>query len=342
MSTSSRRMESPGKKPPKDAAPPEQPAPHPGRDETDAELHEEISHDIGLPYRTESVATKKATGDVLPEFQSQVETTYSQDSKLEFAGIDQENVEPVDAWYGSYGTRLSRVVASRGAEMSMAELMAEVIIGPDDRVRVTNTTSYPYGCICFLAIRARNGASFVGTGWLADERTVITAGHCVYMHREGGWAASIDVYPGQNGSGYRPYHARATQLWTTRGWTDQKSPPADYGAIRLDKKITAVGTFGYGALSDSELRSELCHVVGYPADKRGEMWGHARRLSAVRAETLIYDIDTYGGNSGGPVFMLRNGKPMAIGIHNYGDLTGNSATRITATVYQRIQGWVGA
>lgn len=337
MATSSRSMETPGKKPSQDVPPPVSRC-----SQDDVELHEEISHDIGSPYRTESAAGKRKPGEVLPEFQTQVEETYSEGNKLESAAGNQADVEPVDAWYGSYGTRLSRVVASRGAEMSMAELMAEVIIGPDDRVRVSNTTSYPYGCICFLSIRARNGAAFVGTGWLADERTVITAGHCVYLHREGGWAASIEVYPGQNGRGYRPYQAQASRLWTTRGWTDQKSPPADYAAIRLDKKIDAVGTFGYGALSDSELRSELCHVVGYPADKRGEMWGHGRRLSAVRAETLIYDIDTYGGNSGGPVFMLRNGLPLAVGIHNYGDLTGNSATRITSTVYQRIQGWVGA
>ena len=343
MSSSSRRSsETIGKKPPKGAAPPERPAAQRDCNDGDAELHEEISHTIGSPYLTESADGGKPSVEVLREFQAQVEETYSNHNQLEAAPIDRADTEPVDAWYGSYGTRLSRVFASRGAEMSAAEMMAEVIHEHDDRVRVTNTTDYPYGCICFLAIRARNGAAFVGTGWLADERTVITAGHCVFMHREGGWAASIDVFPGQNGRGDRPYQARATRLWSTRGWTDQKSAPADYGAIRLDQRMSAVGTFGYGALSDSELRSELCHVVGYPADKRGEMWGHGRRLSAVRAETLIYDIDTYGGNSGGPVFMLRNGRPAVVGIHNYGDLTGNSATRITGTVYQRIQGWVGA
>jgi glutamyl endopeptidase len=339
MSASERRQEKTGKKPPKDAPPPEQPRSAQSDDDADSQLHAETSHEIGSPYRMEAASDDIAIDQVLPEFQAQVQATYAAGQQLRAAG-SQQDAQPIDAWYASYGTRLSRVLASRKTELSIAEMMAEVIIDRDDRLRVRNTTAYPFGCICQLSIRSRNGARFVGTGWLVDDQTVITAGHCLYMHREGGWAAAIDVYPGQDGATYRPYHGRASRLWTTRGWTDQKSPPADYGAIRLDQKISAVGTFGYGALADAELRSLVCHIVGYPADKQGEMWGHGRRLSEIRSDTLTYDIDTYGGNSGGPVFLMRGGKPLAVGIHNYGDLSGNSATRITPAVYERIQGWV--
>ncbi len=310
-----------------------------------AGLHDEVSHEIGSQDPVESPGAAADPGDILPEFREQVLSMYANERRWESASVDapvrREGLDPVDAWYGSYGTRLSRVFASHGGEMRVAEMMAEVIISRDDRIRVRETTRYPYGCICQLSIQARNGGRFVGTGWLADEQTVITAGHCVFMRREGGWAASIAVFPGRDGAA-RPFHARATRLWTTRGWMDHQSPPADYGAIRLDRKIDALGTFGYGALKDSQLQSVVCHVVGYPSDKGGEMWGHGRRLAAVRTELLIYDVDTYGGNSGGPVFLVRDGKPLAVGIHNYGDLSGNSATRITKTVYQRIQGWVEA
>lgn len=310
----------------------------------DLTLHEEVSHDMKSSVRGEAFQESAAVSEVLPEFQEQVAQTYSRDVAQESATAElpePSDAVPIDAWYASFGTRLSRVLASRGAGASMEEITAEVLIGHDDRQRVTNTLAYPYGCICHLSIRARNGGLFVGTGWLADEQTVITAGHCLYMHREGGWAASIDVYPGRNGNSI-PRRARAERMWSTRGWTEQRSAPADYGAIRLDKKIEGVGTFGFGALTNEELKANLFHIVGYPADKRGEMWGHGRRLSNVQSDVLIYDIDTYGGNSGGPLFLVRNGDSIVVGIHNYGDVSGNSATRITNTVYKRIQGWISA
>lgn len=299
----------------------------------DKTLHEEVSHDISSPVRSEAFQESASVSEVLPEFQEQVAATYGQSNNPDFAteGFSETSgAEPEDAWFGSFERRPDEDPSFQ-----------EAIIGRDDRVRVTNTLTYPYGCICHLSIRARNGGLFVGTGWLADEQTVVTAGHCLYMHREGGWAASIDVYPGRNGSSM-PYRARAAQMWSTRGWTEQQSAPADYGAIRLDKRIEGVGTFGFGALTNEELRTNMFHVVGYPSDKPGEMWGHGRRLSVVNSDVLVYDIDTMPGNSGGPVFMVRNGDSIVAGIHNYGDVSGNSATRITNDVYQRIRGWISA
>ena len=100
-----------------------------------------------------------------------------------------EDEEPIlDAFYASYG-QLKQEAASQ---------MREVIIGTDNRVRINPTTSYPWRAICALKITAANGTKWIGTGWLISPRTVITAGHCVYMHDEGGWAKSIEVIPARN------------------------------------------------------------------------------------------------------------------------------------------------
>ena len=48
---------------------------------------------------------------------------------------------------------------------ALAEAMQEVVIGPDDRIRITGTTSYPWRAICSLRITAgtiRNGLVPVG------------------------------------------------------------------------------------------------------------------------------------------------------------------------------------
>lgn len=310
-----------------------------GDERESSEFHESVSHELTESNVSAVSSLQDQIGEVLPEFRDQAEEMYASDLQASVSRRESAR-EPVDAWYGTYGTRLSRILASQGdRHHSAAEMVAEVIIGKDDRRRVHDTTSYPFGCICSLSIRSRNGARFVGTGWLADEQTVITAGHCIYLHQEGGWAASVEVFPGRNGSD-TPYQATATRAWTTRGWRESKIPAADYGAIRLDRPVDEVGTFGYAAEPDDSLRRAICNVVGYPADKDGQMWGHARALLEVRPQTLIYDIDTYGGNSGGPVILVRGGEPVVIGIHNYGDYSGNSATRITPSVYGRIEDWV--
>jgi V8-like Glu-specific endopeptidase len=143
-------------------------------------------------------------------------------------GVATENSEDFlapDAIYGSY------------SDMSSERSLAEVIIGPDNRVRINPTTTYPWRAICSLKITAANGKKFIGTGWLVSPRTVITAGHCVYMHDEGGWARSIEVIPALNDAS-RPYGSFVgTVLRSTNGWVQSKNREYDYGCIILPDKF---------------------------------------------------------------------------------------------------------
>src|SRR6185312_14301310 len=52
--------------------------------------------------------------------------------------------------------------------------------------------------ICKLNIHFQNGTRSEGSGWLIDNCTVVTSGHCVY-NQENGCAASVEVYVGYNG-----------------------------------------------------------------------------------------------------------------------------------------------
>jgi glutamyl endopeptidase len=245
----------------------------------------------------------------------------------------------LDAWFAEYGTAVSRAVIASSAQRS--ELTQRVIIGPDDRVRIRDTQTVPYRWICDLVIRAANGSSWLGTGWLAGPRTVITAGHCVYMRRQGGWVRRVDIYPGRDGAQI-PFSLVSDRPRSVAGWVDGARPESDYGALVLPEPVAdAAAWFDSMALSDGELAGLTVNLVGYPTDKEmGTMWGHARGLKEVHAETLGYDIDTYGGQSGAPVVRwVGNGRYGVVGIHNYGDLSGNSATRITRGVLKNIDRW---
>ena len=175
------------------------------------------------------------------------------------------------------------------------------------------------------------------TGLIAPD-TVVTAGHCIFAHKEGGWVSSIAVHSGREGS-VRPIVRQAASLHSVTGWVRDREPAADYGVIKLDSPIDNVGLVGFQVTDDSDLLQYRCHVIGYPADRNRTMWGDAMRLQSVQQRTVTYEIDTYGGQSGSPVLVYENGLAASVGIHNYGDLRGNSATRITDSVYQNLLDW---
>jgi len=224
----------------------------------------------------------------------------------------------------------------------LAETM-EVIIGTDDRVRIKNTVKVPWRFYCALRIEFPTGAVYRGTGFFIGDRVLATAGHCVYLHNQGGWAKRIEVIPACNGS-VRPFRsAFATTFKSTAGWTQNKLPAADYGAIILPANAfpgQRLGHFGFKAFDNQSLLATPAVLAGYPGDKPfAELWGTRRKIKSVTTENLIYELDSVGGQSGAPVYIKSAGKRWVVGIHNYGASTGNSATRVTAAVIANFKKW---
>jgi V8-like Glu-specific endopeptidase len=254
--------------------------------------------------------------------------------------------KPIDAYYASFGTAIERAAARAKVDYKVLEK----IIGTDDRVRVTNNTAYPWRCICSLLITANTGAQYVGTGWLVAPRLVLTAGHCVFMSDEGGWATQIEVIPGRNAA-ERPFgSAISRDLRSVTGWTQDNDSDYDYGAILLpeDKRFgEQLGWFGYASRDDDHLKSITLNLAGYPGDGGktgidGTQWYHSRMVMDVLEKQLTYDIDTFGGQSGAPVWELAsNGSRYGVAIHTFGTPVNNGGTRITGDVFDNIVLWAG-
>jgi V8-like Glu-specific endopeptidase len=258
------------------------------------------------------------------------------EATLEETGLSLSGNEEqlLDAFYASYGNLKSEALRQ----------IQEVIIGADNRVRISPTTTYPWRAICALKITAQNGTRWIGTGWLISPRTVITAGHCVYMHDEGGWARSIEVIPAMN-AGTKPYgSASSSTLRSVTGWTVNKNRENDYGAIILPSSFRpgdSTGYFGYSVKNDPYLLSSVLNLSGYPGDKPNgnEQWFMALKPKSVSSRVITYDIDTVGGQSGAPVWLKVGESRSCVGIHTNGHGSGNSATRIVTAVFNNLQTW---
>jgi glutamyl endopeptidase len=280
-----------------------------------------------------------AVGDIeaVPNYNSSLA-----EARLETeAPFDESKV--LDAWYAEFGDPAVGAMILKQRQQPASESVLEVVIGKDDRVKINNTTAYPWRTICSLRITAADNTSWIGTGWLVGPRTVITAGHCVYMHSHGGWAKKIEVIPGRNGSTMPYGSCTATHFRSVKGWTNKKNITHDYGAIILPSNCRygdRVGYFGYANLSFFSLLGLKVNLAGYPGDKpTGTIWFDARQITLVLARRLVYNIDTAGGQSGSPVWRLKDGKRHVVGIHTNGASTGNSATRITKPVFDNIKKW---
>lgn len=320
------------------------------REREELEDHAEVSGGEPVEIEEESESPEYGQERPPPAIESDIELEPVEGYDESILEMDREEVPAqadesrlLDAWYAEFDDPATTpLVRQRGLSQVVAEV-AEVVIGKDDRIQITNTTAYPWRTICSLRITAKDGSGWIGTGWLVGPRTVITAGHCVYMHKHGGWARRIEVIPGRNGS-TRPYGScNSSSFRSVKGWTKKKKRSHDYGAIILPSSSpygSQLGYFGFAKLSYFSLLGLKVNLSGYPGDKpSGTQWWHARRIKWVTPRTIVYNIDTAGGQSGSPVWRLKNGKRHVVGIHTNGSTSGNSATRITSPVFKNIKKW---
>lgn len=224
-------------------------------------------------------------------------------------------------------------------ELEGLTLNPEDICGTDDRANIKNTNIYPWSSICELIITRSDGSQARATGWFNGKGTVVTAGHCVYSKDLNTWNKTITVIPGKNGNEEPFGQISSDNLMSVVGWTRDKDPNYDYGAIILSTQLGInTGYFGFGVFTDQILMNSKLNLSGYPGDKPDTQWTMYEKTKNVNLRKVEYMIDTQPGHSGSPVWIDEKSQHYVVAIHAYGGCP-NSGTRINAEVYNNLLQW---
>jgi glutamyl endopeptidase len=235
----------------------------------------------------------------------------------------------------------TKTESNAGVQSLADSVVPNTVIGPDNRQKITNTTTYPWRTITKLYMTYNNGRTYVCSGTIIAAKYVLTAGHCVYSRADGGWAKRVEVIPGLRGT-YKPYgSAFATKLRSYTNWTSSQNSNYDIALITLDRPIgNTTGWLGYASYPSVNRR--VGNIGGYPADKDSGLYlyYHYGRITSSTPYRLFYQIDTSGGQSGSGIYAKTGNKRYVFGVHTTGSSSKNGGTRIDSKKFNDIKSWI--
>jgi V8-like Glu-specific endopeptidase len=131
------------------------------------------------------------------------------------------------------------------------------------------------------------------------------------------------------------------------GASTAQKRPYDYGVITL--KTSLGKKLGWwrqlASPSDKILKNAQVNTAGYPGDKGGKyLYWTRNRIVKVHPRRLEYLHDTFGGQSGSPIWLRKGKQRWLIGIHTTRDIDGppvaNTGIRLSAQVLSDIKRWL--
>lgn len=300
-------------------------------------MKQDESKDQLQDKKTPKVDQKTIKDATIQEYVAETDPTLSEGYSPE-VGDEYDNAQ--EAIKASYSDK--ELAELFGVKFDEKEIDAiKAIVGEDNR-DLEDSAKYPLSAICKLYITTKNGGMYHGTGFFISPRVVVTAGHCVYLREAGGWAKSIEVIPRLNKS-QKPFgSAFATRFVTYGPWISHGDINYDIGIIILpenNKLGNKTGWWGFMWAGAGYYKGLPITTAGYPGDKDrrrcGEMWRMSGNDTSLfnNDMKIKYSIDTYGGQSGSPVWVSGTLHGRVIGVHTTGYYYGgkgayNLATRL--------------
>lgn len=210
------------------------------------------------------------------------------------------------------------------------------MIGQDTRVKVANTTAWPYRAMVYVRayFPKLTGAYLQGSGTLIGAETVLTAAHVVYSPLYGGYASRVEVVPAYN-RGQAPFGTGVgNRLYLLSGYTSNLGSTNDMAVVKLN---SAIGKkTGWLNPTTGIKAGQTLTMSGYSADLGGALGTSSGAMLTV-SPLVLYTIDATNGSSGSPLY---NGANQVEAVHGFAQgTTLNGGAPITASVYNSLIQW---
>lgn len=226
------------------------------------------------------------------------------------------------------------------AAPTIGSASSQSIIGNDDR-----EIDYSHSAICM--IEANDGTK--GTGFVASNNSILTAGHCLMLH---GGIKSITFYDSNgNETSFKP---KAIDYSIPKNYSG--SGTTDYALITVSDDLSAYNNLymGYALQYAIDIQANV-YVTGYQRltdDKKNPIYntpsnvpkmrtGMGRLESDSTIGKLLYSCDALKGSSGGPIYadLMFEGKHYytVVGINTTGFDDYNSGVRMCPNITNLIR-----
>lgn len=245
-------------------------------------------------------------------------------------------------------------------------------------VRIADPTPWPYRPNCKLQITYTNAAgNQVNTscsGTLIDARHIVTAGHCVFIHRDNNnqvlnnWINTMRVIPAKNNAD-EPYCDSQGNYWLTYTcWTAGPNWDCDLAVVTVDRPVGALtGWFGYGTRPGCARYRDAQNPFfnrGYPLGNSGgaacnpqafnglEMFDWSGTFDRCESRTNIFGETwfgnevghnrlSYGGQSGSSAYTFINNSRQILAILSNGTCPPGATTSYAAVDQATTNQWRG-
>ena len=216
------------------------------------------------------------------------------------------------------------------------------IIGSDDRWTVSDAGIFPYCAIARMTLYYSDISTYVyGTGFMVAPRLLATAGHVLLYEDSSGnihFPTSITMEFRPYGSG-TPYTVSSYRSIIYYGGYSGFDDNTDYGFVYLNEAIhSTTGHFGIRTACDD---NQAIFAAGYPGSNRSALYIASGNVTSYTQDLLIHNADVEAGESGGPVYVLWEGLPYAMGVNSgmaYNSMTGegiqNSSRLLNYSLYE--------